>query len=280
MRDIVRYYTREAGVRSLERELSKICRKVIKGIQLKKMTPQVVVTPDNLNEFLGVRKFDYGRAEKNNQIGQVVGLAWTEVGGDLLTIEAASMPGKGVITRTGLLGDVMKESVEAARTVVRSRSRLLGIRDDLFEKRDIHIHVPDGATPKDGPSAGAAMTTAFVSALTGIPVRGDVAMTGEITLRGEVTGIGGLKEKLLAALRGGIKTVVIPEENAKDLQEIPDNVKNGLEIIPVKWIDQVLKIALERMPVALTDEEMAVPVAVVVTAVAQVPLAATATLKH
>ena len=280
VRDIVRYYTREAGVRSLERELSKICRKVIKGIQLKKMTPQVVVTPDNLNEFLGVRKFDYGRAEKNNQIGQVVGLAWTEVGGDLLTIEAASMPGKGVITRTGLLGDVMKESVEAARTVVRSRSRLLGIRDDLFEKRDIHIHVPDGATPKDGPSAGAAMTTAFVSALTGIPVRGDVAMTGEITLRGEVTGIGGLKEKLLAALRGGIKTVVIPEENAKDLQEIPDNVKNGLEIIPVKWIDQVLKIALERMPVALTDEEMAVPVAVVVTAVAQVPLAATATLKH
>ena len=280
VRDIVRYYTREAGVRSLERELSKICRKVIKGIQLKKMTPQVVVTPDNLNEFLGVRKFDYGRAEKNNQIGQVVGLAWTEVGGDLLTIEAASMPGKGVITRTGLLGDVMKESVEAARTVVRSRSRLLGIRDDLFEKRDIHIHVPDGATPKDGPSAGAAMTTAFVSALTGIPVRGDVAMTGEITLRGEVTGIGGLKEKLLAALRGGIKTVVIPEENAKDLQEIPDNVKNGLEIIPVKWIDQVLKIALERMPVALTDEEMAVPVAVVVTAIAQAPLAATAALKH
>jgi ATP-dependent Lon protease len=257
VRDIVRYYTREAGVRSLERDLSKICRKVVKGIQLKKMTPKVVVTPDNLNEFLGVRKFDYGRAEKNNQIGQVVGLAWTEVGGDLLTIEAAVMPGKGVITRTGSLGDVMKESVEAARTVVRSRARVLGIKDEMFEKRDIHIHVPDGATPKDGPSAGAAMTTAFVSALTGIPVRGDVAMTGEITLRGEVTAIGGLKEKLLAALRGGIKTVLIPQENAKDLQEIPDNVKAGLEIIPVKWIDQVLQVALERQPIPLTDEEVA-----------------------
>ena len=280
VRDIVRYYTREAGVRSLERELSKICRKVIKGIQLKKMVPQVVVTPDNLNEFLGVRKFDYGRAEKNNQIGQVVGLAWTEVGGDLLTIEAAIMPGKGVITRTGSLGDVMKESVEAARTVVRSRSAMLGIKDDLFEKRDIHIHVPDGATPKDGPSAGAAMTTAFVSALTGIPVRGDVAMTGEITLRGEVTGIGGLKEKLLAALRGGIKTVLIPEENAKDLQEIPDNVKNALEIIPVKWIDQVLKVALERMPVGFTDEELAASAAAVATAIVVPPLGSTAPVKH
>ena len=253
VRDIVRYYTREAGVRSLERELSKICRKTVKGIQLKKMQAPVVVSPDNLNDYLGVRKFNYGRAEDQNQIGQVVGLAWTEVGGDLLTIEAAIMPGKGVITRTGSLGDVMKESVEAARTVVRSRSRMLGIRDDMFEKRDIHIHVPDGATPKDGPSAGAAMTTAFVSALTGIPVRGDVAMTGEITLRGEVTAIGGLKEKLLAALRGGIKTVLIPEENAKDLQEIPDNVKSGLEIIPVKWIDQVLAVALERMPVPLSE---------------------------
>ena len=261
-------------------ELSKICRKVIKGIQLKKMVPQVVVTPDNLNEFLGVRKFDYGRAEKNNQIGQVVGLAWTEVGGDLLTIEAAIMPGKGVITRTGSLGDVMKESVEAARTVVRSRSAMLGIKDDLFEKRDIHIHVPDGATPKDGPSAGAAMTTAFVSALTGIPVRGDVAMTGEITLRGEVTGIGGLKEKLLAALRGGIKTVLIPEENAKDLQEIPDNVKNSLEIIPVKWIDQVLKVALERMPVGFTDEELAASAAAVATAIVVPPLGSTAPVKH
>ena len=255
VRDIVRYYTREAGVRSLERELSKICRKVVKALLLKQMTPKVHVTVDNLNEFLGVRKFSYGRAEELDQVGQVVGLAWTEVGGDLLTIEAALMPGKGVITRTGSLGDVMKESVEAARTVVRSRSRRLGIKDDIFEKKDIHIHVPDGATPKDGPSAGAAMTTAFVSALTGIPVRGDVAMTGEITLRGEVTAIGGLKEKLLAALRGGIKTVLIPEENAKDLQEIPENVKDKLEIVPVRWIDKVLEIALVRMPVPLADDE-------------------------
>ncbi len=257
VRDIVRYYTREAGVRSLERELSKICRKVVKGLQLKKLEPKVVVSADNLNDYLGVRKFSYGRAEHANQVGQVVGLAWTEVGGDLLTIEAATMPGKGVITRTGSLGDVMKESVEAARTVVRSRSRLLGIKDEAFEKKDIHVHVPDGATPKDGPSAGAAMTTAFVSALTGIPVRADVAMTGEITLRGEVTAIGGLKEKLLAALRGGIKTVLIPEENAKDLQDIPDNVKSGLEIVPVKWIDQVLKVALERVPEPLAEEEVA-----------------------
>jgi ATP-dependent Lon protease len=258
VRDIVRYYTREAGVRSLERELSKICRKVVKGVQLKKYTERVVVSAGNLNDFLGVQKFSYGRAEKQNQVGQVVGLAWTEVGGDLLTIEVATMPGKGAITRTGSLGDVMKESVEAARTVVRSRSRRLGIKDEAFEKRDVHIHVPDGATPKDGPSAGAAMTTAFVSALTGIPVRADVAMTGEITLRGEVTAIGGLKEKLLAALRGGIKTVLIPEENAKDLQEIPENVKNGLEIVPVKWIDQVLAIALERMPVSLPEDELVV----------------------
>ena len=258
VRDIVRYYTREAGVRSLERELSKICRKVVKALLLKKLEPLVVVTADNLPDFLGVRKYTYGRAELQNQVGQVVGLAWTEVGGDLLTIEAAAMPGKGVITRTGSLGDVMKESVEAARTVVRSRSRMLGIKDEAFEKRDIHIHVPDGATPKDGPSAGAAMTTAFVSALTGIPVRGDVAMTGEITLRGEVTAIGGLKEKLLAALRGGIKTVLIPEENVKDLQEIPDNVKSGLEIVPVRWIDQVLDVALASKPVPLTDDEVAV----------------------
>jgi ATP-dependent Lon protease len=255
IRDIIRYYTREAGVRSLERDLSKICRKVVKGLQLKKMTPQVVVTAENLNDFLGVRKFNYGRAEKQNQVGQVVGLAWTEVGGDLLTIESALMPGKGNIQRTGSLGDVMKESVEAARTVVRSRARVLGIKDEVFEKKDIHIHVPDGATPKDGPSAGIAMTTALVSALSGIPVRADVAMTGEITLRGEVTAIGGLKEKLLAALRGGIKTVLIPEENTKDLQEIPENVKNGLEIVPVKWIDKVLEIALERTPTPLTDDE-------------------------
>jgi ATP-dependent Lon protease len=255
VRDVVRYYTREAGVRSLERELSKICRKVIKGLQLKKMAAPVKVDADNLHEFLGVRKYTYGRADVKNQVGQVVGLAWTEVGGDLLTIEVATMPGKGVITRTGSLGDVMKESVEAARTVVRSRSRVLGITDELFEKKDIHIHVPDGATPKDGPSAGAAMTTAIVSALTGIPVRCDVAMTGEITLRGEVTAIGGLKEKLLAALRGGIKTVLIPEENVKDLQEIPDNVKTGLEIIAVKWIDQVLQVALERLPVPLAADD-------------------------
>jgi ATP-dependent Lon protease len=254
IRDIVRYYTREAGVRSLERELSKICRKVVKGLQLKKMTPQVVVTPENLNDFLGVRKYSYGRAEAQNQVGQVVGLAWTEVGGDLLTIETALVPGKGNFLRTGSLGDVMKESVDAARTVVRSRARRLGIPDEIFEKKDIHIHVPDGATPKDGPSAGAAMATAIVSALTGIPVRADVAMTGEITLRGEVTAIGGLKEKLLAALRGGIKTVLIPEENIKDLQEIPENVKNGLEIVPVKWIDKVLEIALERLPTPLPDE--------------------------
>jgi ATP-dependent Lon protease len=269
VRDVVRYYTREAGVRSLERELGKICRKVVKALLLKQMTPQVVVNEDNLNDFLGVRKYTYGRAEQKNQVGQVVGLAWTEVGGDLLTIEAALMPGKGVITRTGSLGDVMKESVEAARTVVRSRSRLLGIKDEVFEKKDLHIHVPDGATPKDGPSAGAAMTTAMVSAMTGIPVRADVAMTGEITLRGEVTAIGGLKEKLLAALRGGIKTVLIPEDNVKDLQDIPENVKNGLEIVPVKWIDQVLDVALEAKPTPLSDEEVAAAALSAVTAVAK-----------
>ncbi|PAT42782.1 endopeptidase La [Vandammella animalimorsus] len=266
IRDIVRYYTREAGVRSLEREISRICRKAVKGIQLKQMQAPVQVTAENLAEFLGVRKFTYGRAEKDDQIGQVVGLAWTEVGGDLLTIEAQTMPGKGNVTRTGSLGDVMKESVEAARTVVRSRALQLGIAPQVFEKKDIHIHVPDGATPKDGPSAGAAMATAFVSALTGIPVRADVAMTGEITLRGEVTLIGGLKEKLLAALRGGIKTVLIPEENVKDLQEIPENVKNGLEIIPVKWFDQVLQHALVRQPTPLSEEEVAAAAALPATA--------------
>jgi ATP-dependent Lon protease len=254
IRGIIRYYTREAGVRSLEREISKICRKVVKGIALKTFEGKAVVSEENLNDFLGVRKYDFGRAEKKNQVGQVVGLAWTEVGGDLLTIEATAMPGKGNIIRTGSLGDVMKESVEAARTVVRSRARMLGIKDELFEKRDVHVHVPDGATPKDGPSAGAAMTTAFVSALTGIPVRADVAMTGEITLRGEVTAIGGLKEKLLAAHRGGIKTVMIPEDNVKDLQDIPENVKNQLEIVPVRWIDRVLEVALESMPVPLPEE--------------------------
>ena len=274
IRDVVRYYTREAGVRSLERELSKICRKVVKGLLLKQMQPQVRVTADNLHDFLGVRKHTYGRAEQQNQVGQVVGLAWTEVGGDLLTIEAAVTPGKGVFTRTGSLGDVMKESVEAARTVVRSRARRLGITDEVFEKKDIHIHVPDGATPKDGPSAGAAMVTAIVSTLTGIPVRADVAMTGEITLRGEVTAIGGLKEKLLAALRGGIKTVMIPEENVKDLQDIPENVKNGLEIVPVKWVDKVLEVALEKLPTPLTDEAPAVAAA------AEGAQTATASVKH
>lgn len=272
VRGIVRYYTREAGVRSLEREISKICRKVVKATQLKQNTGKVVVIDENLNDYLGVRKYDYGQAEKKNQVGQVVGLAWTEVGGDLLTIEAAVMPGKGQIIRTGQLGDVMKESVEAARSVVRSRARFLGIKDEMFEKRDIHIHVPDGATPKDGPSAGAAMTTAFVSALTGIPVRANVAMTGEITLRGEVTAIGGLKEKLLAAHRGGITTVIIPEDNVKDLQDIPENVKNKLEIVPVRWIDRVLEIALETVPQQLPDDEPVKPVEAVKPVIAIEPL--------
>ena len=253
LRDIIRYYTREAGVRSLEREVSKICRKVVKMLLLKKSEKKVAVTPKNLDKFLGVRRYDFGVAEKENQIGQVVGLAWTEVGGDLLTIEAVQMPGKGGVIRTGTLGDVMKESIEAARTVVRSRANRLGIKNEVFEKSDIHIHVPEGATPKDGPSAGAAMTVAMVSVFTGIPVRADVAMTGEITLRGEVLPIGGLKEKLLAAQRGGIKTVLIPEQNVKDLADIPDNVKNKLEIVPVRWIDKVLEIALERMPDPLTE---------------------------
>ena len=258
IRDIIRYYTREAGVRSLEREISKICRKVVKMLLLKKQDRKVTVSTKNLDKFLGVRQFDFGVAEKENQVGQVVGLAWTEVGGDLLTIESVAVPGKGGIIRTGTLGDVMKESIEAARTVVRSRAKKLGIKADVFEKSDIHIHVPEGATPKDGPSAGVAMTLAMVSVFTGIPVRADVAMTGEITLRGEVLPIGGLKEKLLAAHRGGIKTVLIPEQNVKDLAEIPDNVKNKLEIVPVRWIDKVLEIALERAPVPLTDEEVAV----------------------
>ena len=257
IRDIIRYYTREAGVRSLEREISKICRKVVKMLLLKKQDTKVSVSARNLDKFLGVRRFTFGMAEKENQIGQVNGLAWTEVGGDLLTIEVVTMPGKGTIQRTGSLGDVMKESVEAARSVARSRSRQLGVTDETWEKRDIHVHAPEGATPKDGPSAGIAITTAIVSALTRIPVRADVAMTGEITLRGEVLPIGGLKEKLLAAHRGGIKTVLIPEENVKDLAEIPDNVKNRLEIIPVKWIDRVLDIALQSKPVPLIDVEVA-----------------------
>jgi ATP-dependent Lon protease len=257
IRDIIRYYTREAGVRSLEREISKICRKVVKQLLLKAQDKKVQVSAKNLDKFLGVRRYTFGVAEKQNQVGQVTGLAWTEVGGDLLTIEVATMPGKGNVQRTGSLGDVMKESVEAARSVMRARARRLGIRDEIFEKTDLHVHFPEGATPKDGPSAGIAITTAFVSALSGIQVRADVAMTGEITLRGEVLAIGGLKEKLLAAHRGGIKTVLIPEENVKDLAEIPDNVKNRLEIVPVKWIDKVLEVALERQPVPLSDEEAA-----------------------
>lgn len=259
IRDIIRFYTREAGVRSLEREISKICRKVVKLLLLKKQDKKIVVSARNLDKFLGVRRFDYGVAEKDNRIGQVVGLAWTEVGGELLTVEAVAMPGKGAVIRTGTLGDVMKESIEAARSVVRSRAKSLGIKSEIFEKTDIHIHVPEGATPKDGPSAGAAMTTALVSIFTGIPVRADVAMTGEITLRGEVLPIGGLKEKLLAAHRGGIKVVLIPEQNVKDLVEIPDNVKNKLEIIPVRWIDKVLELALERHPEPLTDEAVTLP---------------------
>lgn len=253
IRDIIRYYTREAGVRSLEREISKICRKVVKMLLLKKSDKAVIVNGKNLDKFLGVRRYDFGVAEKDNQVGQVVGLAWTEVGGDLLTIEAVNVPGKGGIIRTGTLGDVMKESIEAARTVVRSRAQRFGIKAEAFEKNDIHIHVPEGATPKDGPSAGIGMTTALVSAFTGIPVRADVAMTGEITLRGEVLPIGGLKEKLLAAHRGGIKTVLIPEQNVKDLAEIPDNVKNKLEIVPVRWIEKVLEIALERQPEPIVE---------------------------
>jgi ATP-dependent Lon protease len=263
IRDIVRYFTREAGVRALEREISKICRKVVKTLLLKKETEKkITVTAKNLDKYLGVRRFTFGIAEKENQVGQVTGLAWTEVGGELLTIETVAVAGKGAITRTGTLGDVMKESIEAARTVVRKRARQLGIQPDFYEKTDLHIHLPEGATPKDGPSAGIAITTALVSVLSGIPVRADVAMTGEITLRGEVLAIGGLKEKLLAAHRGGIKTVLIPEDNVKDLPDIPDNIKNRLEIIPVKWIDKVLDLALERKPVPLPDEAVA-PVAAV-----------------
>ena len=258
IRDIVRYYTREAGVRSLEREISKICRKVVKTLLLKKIEKGLSVTAKNLDKFLGVRRFNFGIAEKENQIGQVTGLAWTEVGGELLTVETVAVPGKGNITRTGTLGDVMKESIEAARSVVRKRSRALGIQPDFYEKMDLHIHMPEGATPKDGPSAGIAIATALVSVLSGIPVRADVAMTGEITLRGEVLPIGGLKEKLLAAHRGGIKTVLIPEDNVKDLAEIPDNIKSRLEIIPVKWIDKVLELALERHPVPLADDPVVV----------------------
>ncbi|MDP3482699.1 MAG: endopeptidase La, partial [Sulfuricella sp.] len=253
VRDIVRYYTREAGVRSLEREIAKICRKVVKALLLKKSKGKIAVTARGLDKYLGVRSYSYGMAEQNNQVGQVTGLAWTEVGGELLTIEAVALPGKGKMITTGKLGEVMQESIQAALSVVRSRSRALGIPEDFYQKNDVHIHLPEGATPKDGPSAGIAITTAMVSILTGIPVRADVAMTGEITLRGEVLPIGGLKEKLLAAHRGGIKTVLIPHENVKDLVEIPDNIKNRLDIHPVKWIDEVLAYALERKPEALPE---------------------------
>jgi ATP-dependent Lon protease len=254
LRDIVRYYTREAGVRSLDREVARICRKVVTSHLLKKAKAgKVTVTPKNLEKFLGVRRFDFGVAEEENRVGQVTGLAWTEVGGELLTIEAVALPGKGNIIRTGQLGEVMQESITAAMSVVRSRAASLGIARDFYEKHDMHIHVPEGATPKDGPSAGSAMTTAIVSVLTGIPVRADVAMTGEITLRGEVLPIGGLKEKLLAALRGGIKHVLIPHGNVKDLTEIPANIKGKLEIHPVKWIDEVLALALERLPEPLSE---------------------------
>jgi len=254
LRDIVRYYTREAGVRNLEREISKLCRKVVKQILLDPDVKKVNVTARNLEKLLGVRRFRFGLAEERDQLGQVTGLAWTEVGGDLLTIEAVKMPGKGKHVITGQLGDVMKESIQAAMSVVRSRARTLGLDPDFYTENDIHIHVPEGAVPKDGPSAGVGMCTALVSVLTGIPVRADVAMTGEITLRGEVLPIGGLKEKLLAAHRGGIKTVLIPEENTRDLTEIPKNIKQSLDIRPVRWIDEVLEVALQHMPEPLPEE--------------------------
>jgi ATP-dependent Lon protease len=270
IRDIVRYYTREAGVRALEREISKICRKAVKQLltekkpadekAAEKRAHRITVTPKNLDKYLGVRRYTFGIAEKQNQVGQVTGLAWTEVGGELLTIEAVAMPGKGKTITTGKLGEVMQESIQAALSVVRARSRKLGVKEDFYQKHDIHVHLPEGATPKDGPSAGIGMTTAMVSMLTGIPVRADVAMTGEITLRGEVLQIGGLKEKLLAAHRGGIKTVLIPEENVKDLVDIPDNVKNKLEIVPVKWIDKVLELALERQPDPLPELDESAPI--------------------
>jgi ATP-dependent Lon protease len=255
VRDIIRHYTRESGVRNLEREISKICRKVVKSLLLKPRKSRVSITPRSLEKYLGVRRFRYGQAEENDQVGQVTGLAWTEVGGELLTIEAAVVPGKGKLTHTGKLGEVMTESIQAAMTVVRSRANVLGIDKDFHQKLDVHIHVPEGATPKDGPSAGVGMCTALVSALCDIPVRSDVAMTGEITLRGEVLPIGGLKEKLLAAHRGGVSKVLIPQENEKDLAEIPKNIKDKLTIVPVKWIDQVLEHALTHMPVPESESK-------------------------
>ncbi|WP_018608813.1 endopeptidase La [Uliginosibacterium gangwonense] len=279
--DIVRYYTREAGVRSLEREVSKICRKVVKALVLKKRESKVVVNAKNLDKYLGVRRFSFGMAEKENQVGQVTGLAWTEVGGELLTIEAVVLPGKGKVMTTGKLGEVMQESIQAALSVVRKRARQLGIHEDFHAKSDIHIHLPEGATPKDGPSAGIAIATSLVSVLANIPVRADVAMTGEITLRGEVLPIGGLKEKLLAAVRGGIRKALIPEENVKDLVDLPPDVKDRIEIIPVKWFDQVLHHALERGPEPLPESTEVPPVGAAAAApVAEEEASATGVLKH
>jgi ATP-dependent Lon protease len=262
--DIVRYYTREAGVRGLDREIAKISRKVAKELLLDPQKTKIQVSGRNLSKYLGVRRHRYGRAEESNRVGQVTGLAWTEVGGELLTIESAVMPGKGKHSFTGKLGDVMQESIQAAMSVVRTRAAQYGIDPEFFSKKDIHIHVPEGATPKDGPSAGVGMCTAVISAITGIAVRSEVAMTGEITLRGEVLPIGGLKEKLLAAHRGGITTVLIPQENEKDLVEIPKNIKSGLEIIPVRWIDEVISVALEHLPeiAPVGAEEVTGPTAV------------------
>ncbi len=251
---IVRHYTREAGVRNLDREISKICRKVIKDHLLTK-TKKTSVTVRNIEKYLGVQRFDYGKADKKNQVGQVTGLAWTSVGGELLTIESVVVPGNGAMRATGSLGQVMKESIHAAETVVKNRAKMLGIPRSFIKKHNMHIHVPEGATPKDGPSAGVGMVTAIVSAMTNIPVLANVAMTGEITLRGEVLPIGGLKEKLLAAHRGGITTVLIPKDNEKDLAEVPDNVKKGLDIIPVRWIDEVLELALESGTTPLSESE-------------------------
>ncbi len=255
IRDLIRYYTRESGVRNLEREIAKICRKVVKSLLLTPRDKQIHVVPKGLQKYLGVRRYRYGRAEEKDQVGQVTGLAWTEVGGELLTIEATVVPGKGKHIHTGQLGDVMLESIQAATTVIRSRAEVLGIKEDFYQNYDLHFHLPEGATPKDGPSAGVGMCTALVSSLTGIPVRSDVAMTGEITLRGEVLPIGGLKEKLLAAHRGGITTAIIPHENEKDLEEIPRNIKDKLNIIPVRWIDEVLQLALQHMPAPKPDEQ-------------------------
>jgi ATP-dependent Lon protease len=255
IREIIRHYTREAGVRNLERVIANICRKVVKQILLKPDKGRRTITPQRLEKLIGVKRFRFGRAEEQDRIGQVTGLAWTEVGGDLLTIEAAVVPGKGKATRTGQLGEVMQESIEAAMTVVRSRSEILGIKPDFYKEHDFHVHVPEGATPKDGPSAGVAMCVALVSALTGIPAHSNVAMTGEITLRGEVLPIGGLKEKLLAALRGGIEIVLIPSENERELSEIPKNIKQNLDIRPVRWIDEVLQVALQKMPEPLVGKK-------------------------